>query len=474
MNVAVVGGGISGAVAAAALCEGGLRVTVFDQGRRGAGGRASHRSVTADATAVLADDEPLSESDESTLEFDHGCQFFRADEPRFAELVARWCEQGWAAQWCGRFHQLPVPKASSAETHADPDTNTNTNTRPKTTASSHPHRDPSDFFGLPESPGGPVYVGVGGMQRLVRAILTESRATLCRGQRVAEVRHAPSQGHAPSHGRWELLGTSGESAFHDTSVSATPHTLGTFDAVLFTDASSALGSWHRASAGLPPELGEGALCLFCCALSLRKRGASHCTPVTCYSSHFAHSSIIFWSNLPHASFSRTRVLFSHSLFCTIFLLLFFLHSTLELARRVARRVRVPLFTCMVALERPLGAGVGERKQRVPHLSPTPLPPATPPPPHPDCPNRHPTPASPIPHPDPPPNRPLTPIDGFTAPGSDALWFAARSQSKPGGVKGAKECWTLVSTPGYAVAQVFFSHSTHFSHMSEPILPISHL
>merc|ERR1719446_719120 len=123
------------------------------------------------------------------------------------------------------------------------------------------------------------------MQRLVRAILTESRATLCRGQRVAEVRHAPSQGHAPSHGRWELLGTSGESAFHDTSVSATPHTLGTFDAILFTDASSALGSWPRASAGLPPELGE------------------------------------------------------------------------ELARRVARRVRVPLFTCMVALERPLGAGV---------------------------------------------------------------------------------------------------------------------
>lgn len=317
MNVAVVGGGISGAVAAAALCEGGLRVTVFDQGRRGAGGRASHRSVTADATAVLADDEPLSESDESTLEFDHGCQFFRADEPRFAELVARWCEQGWAAQWCGRFHQLPVPKASSAETHADPDTNTNTNTRPKTTASSHPRRDPSDFFGLPESPGGPVYVGVGGMQRLVRAILTESRATLCRGQRVAEVRHAPSQGHAPSHGRWELLGTSGESAFHDTSVSATPHTLGTFDAILFTDASSALGSWHRASAGLPPELGEGALCLFCCALSLRKRGASHCTPVTCYSSHFAPSSIFVLVEF------ATRVFFSYSSFV---LALSFLHD----------------------------------------------------------------------------------------------------------------------------------------------------
>eukprot|EP00965_Chrysotila_dentata_P105707 3491707-Pleurochrysis_carterae.AAC.2 len=44
VRVAVVGGGICGASAAAALA-GNLTVTLFDQGRRGPGGRASHRSV---------------------------------------------------------------------------------------------------------------------------------------------------------------------------------------------------------------------------------------------------------------------------------------------------------------------------------------------------------------------------------------------------------------------------------------------
>ena len=58
-KIAIVGGGITGACAAAALSSD-FDVTLFDQGRRGAGGRASHRRVSAAADkAVLPDDELL-------------------------------------------------------------------------------------------------------------------------------------------------------------------------------------------------------------------------------------------------------------------------------------------------------------------------------------------------------------------------------------------------------------------------------
>jgi predicted NAD/FAD-dependent oxidoreductase len=82
-SVAIVGGGIAGAVAAATLAKAGLAVTVFDQGRRGPGGRASHRTV-ADDGRVLPDDE-APPAGAGALEFDHGCQFFRADDPRMQQ-----------------------------------------------------------------------------------------------------------------------------------------------------------------------------------------------------------------------------------------------------------------------------------------------------------------------------------------------------------------------------------------------------
>lgn len=73
----------------------------------------------------------------------------------------------------------------------------------------------------------------------------------------------------------------------------------------------------------------------------------------------------------------------------------------EFASRVRDRVRVPLFSCMVGFAEPT----------------------------------------------------QLPLDGITVEGDGALWFAARSQSKPGVAAGAAECWTLVSTPGYAVAEI---------------------
>ena len=54
------------------------------------------------------------------------------------------------------------------------------------------------------------------------------------------------------------------------------------------------------------------------------------------------------------------------------------------------------------------------------------------------------------------------LDGITFDGSDGLWWAARSSSKPGlqtnasGPSGGAfggECWTLISTPAFAVAEI---------------------
>ena len=263
-RVAIVGGGITGAVAASHISASSASVTLYDQGRRGPGGRASHRAVVNNA--VVADDPPIAAE---ALEFDHGCQFFRADTPRMQELAAEWCAKGYAAQWDARF-------GSAGEGAAD------------------------DFFGLPSNPA-PVYAGVGGMHMLPRRLLAACADTLTvrRGVRVAGMRRE-------ADGTWSLLGVSGSAAYHDTADAAARQAehavLGTYDLVLLTDVSSSFGGWHRASAGVPEAM----------------------------------------------------------------------------AARVRDRVRVPLFSCMVAFARPLGL----------------------------------------------------PLDGITCGGGGGgLWFAARSQSK---------------------------------------------
>jgi predicted NAD/FAD-dependent oxidoreductase len=305
-TVAVVGGGICGAVAASALGERGCNVHLFDQGRRGPGGRASHRAVNIDSVAptVLADDPPIPPS---SLEFDHGCQFFRADEPRMGKLVGEWCAHGWAAEWQGRFGSVGVS--------------------------------PPDFFGLP-SVDSHVFVGVGGMHRLPRQILSAcdpDRVLVHRGVRVAGMRQEA--------GKWCLLGVMGEAAFHDTAeakANAESEVLGRFDVVLLTDVSSSFHGWHRASAGVPEAF----------------------------------------------------------------------------ASKVRDRARVPLFAAMVAFKEPLGLpldgisfGVsrGERAEASAHS-----------------------------------------VDS-TSP----LWWATRTQSKPGLEDSGegRECWTLISTPGFAVDEI---------------------
>jgi hypothetical protein len=91
MSVAVLGAGLSGAVAARRLAEAGFAVAVFDKGR-GIGGRMATRRVSAPALA-----------------FDHGAQFLRARGPAFAACLADWAARGIAAPWDepGRFVGTP-------------------------------------------------------------------------------------------------------------------------------------------------------------------------------------------------------------------------------------------------------------------------------------------------------------------------------------------------------------------------------
>ena len=92
-DVLVVGAGISGLVAARALAPT-RSVIVVDKGR-GLGGRLATRRI-GDAV------------------FDHGAQFFTADGPEFADLVASWISAGVAETW---FDRLPDSGAGQLGTH---------------------------------------------------------------------------------------------------------------------------------------------------------------------------------------------------------------------------------------------------------------------------------------------------------------------------------------------------------------------
>uniref|UniRef100_A0A0D9ZE04 Amine oxidase domain-containing protein n=1 Tax=Oryza glumipatula TaxID=40148 RepID=A0A0D9ZE04_9ORYZ len=87
-NVAVIGGGISGAVCASLLAAHGVAVTLFDSGR-GAGGRmAQRREVMEDGTE---------------LRFDHGAPYFTVSNDEVARVVSGWEARGLVAEWKAMF-----------------------------------------------------------------------------------------------------------------------------------------------------------------------------------------------------------------------------------------------------------------------------------------------------------------------------------------------------------------------------------
>ena len=81
-QIAIVGAGISGLLAARELSGAGHAVRVFDKAR-GPGGRMATRRY-------------------EDLAFDHGAQYFTVRNTRFRREVERWVEQGVAARWDAR------------------------------------------------------------------------------------------------------------------------------------------------------------------------------------------------------------------------------------------------------------------------------------------------------------------------------------------------------------------------------------
>lgn len=87
-HVVVIGAGLAGLVAAGELRQHGIGVTVLDKGR-GVGGRMATRRITAPDGRVAV--------------FDHGAQFFTSRSDEFAEMVARWVDDGVVREWCRGF-----------------------------------------------------------------------------------------------------------------------------------------------------------------------------------------------------------------------------------------------------------------------------------------------------------------------------------------------------------------------------------
>ena len=222
-NVAIIGGGITGASAAHTISQqnNNINIHLFDQGRRGVGGRSSHRQGIVDGT-------------HTQMRWDHGCQFFRADTDRFSLLVKDWISKDLVKEWKGDFRSSTSCKF--------------------------------DFFGMPSQP--PFYVGADGMQNVSKGVLDQimqvqlqeqnvdspsSKLSLFAGTRVAQLERDETSK------KWKLLGTQGEAAYHDTAEKVVQQsneniTLGEvegYDGIILTDVSSSFGNWHRASAGVP-------------------------------------------------------------------------------------------------------------------------------------------------------------------------------------------------------------------------------
>ena len=82
-EIAIVGAGISGLMAATYLAEKGKKSVLFDKGR-GPGGRMSTRRF-------------------GEFRLDHGAQFFTVRDHRFEKYVQRWEKAGVAKIWCKGF-----------------------------------------------------------------------------------------------------------------------------------------------------------------------------------------------------------------------------------------------------------------------------------------------------------------------------------------------------------------------------------
>jgi renalase len=94
VQIAVVGAGPAGLMAARSMHAAGASVVVFDKGRR-PGGRANTR-------------------EHDTYRFDHGAQFFTVRDPRIHSFLHTWIERGLVAEWKGTFLHIDEEGARPA------------------------------------------------------------------------------------------------------------------------------------------------------------------------------------------------------------------------------------------------------------------------------------------------------------------------------------------------------------------------
>jgi len=250
LKIAIIGGGITGSCAAHVImnlaekeCQDkktSVEVHLFDQGRRGVGGRSSDRTHHYHSNNETCSDINGTSMTTNTMRWDHGCQFFRADTDRFKSLVKELLTEDIVKEWTGDFRKSSQSSSSGTCKH--------------------------DFFGMPSVP--PFYVGSNGMQSVSKGVLDRlirnqqdsdkdehpSKLSLFTGTRVAQLERDEKSK------KWKLWGTAGEAAFHDTSekrvqqLSNETKVLGEpqgYDGIILTDVSSSFGKWHRASAGVP-------------------------------------------------------------------------------------------------------------------------------------------------------------------------------------------------------------------------------
>src|SRR6202035_4445293 len=96
-RVAVVGAGVAGMACAHSLTEQGVEVRVFEQ-ERCPGGRLASRRLDA-------------------LRFDHGVQYFTAQDSPFAPVLRGWHAAGVVAPWSARTTVL-AGRGRARETHS--------------------------------------------------------------------------------------------------------------------------------------------------------------------------------------------------------------------------------------------------------------------------------------------------------------------------------------------------------------------
>ena len=297
------------------------------------------------------------------------------------DLVETWLQNGWVAPWKARFGSLPQVNENENDD----------------TVGSYDHNDNkmTDFFGLPSNDNdnddnNDVYIGVGGMHLLPRRILNSSKAIVHPGTRVSGVTRRRREDRITPNDNdngndndnvndnfvWDVTTTVGAAAFHDTKESEATAALAKATAAVETEEAAA-------GTGTPT--------------SATTKNSSSDDDTTRVVVHRGFDAVIF-TDISSSSDSWHRA--SAGIPTTF-------------TSRLPPKLRLPLFSCMIALKNPL-------KDRLP-------------------------------------------FDAFTAKSSTGgpLWFAARSDSKPGFPSTSSsssntdvaECWTLISTPSFAVDEI---------------------